>query len=620
MLITALEQSRRLQVMTRSRMFDILKTIGEKDATRIDESLGQRICDAAGVRALVIPTVRRFGDLYTIDLKVLDTRDHRYIYTAREEGRGLESIPHMIDEIARGIRIDFRDSRDAVANTEPVGELTTVDLDAYQAYFEGETLLNRLDFEAAGKSFQAAIRMDSTFALAYYRLAYTEWWSRGQQSAARRHVTYAMRNLQRIPVKERYLVRALSTGLEQGFSAQLGILRDMRSLYPDDKEMLFGLGDAEFHSGSVDSSIVHFKAALAIDPTMERALQHLSWAYQGKGMDTEALATAQRWVDATHAPEAWEFLAGSYIRAGRLDDAIEALEVARSHVPQSPVIPLRMAAIFFRQRKIDEAAAQTARAEELLRNRNDFAARGELWRMRAGVLYPYTGRFHDAIRVLDESEGVLSQTPPDSASLAGIRISKAALGYWSDQDAPRALAALDHVAEPAEMHARGDLAQVKIVIALIAGDSTRAHALMRTDGARLSPDGRVVIEAMNAMVGGDCSAGTRAVAQRKSFGPNRGARDVLRFLSARCLIDAGHPDQAIPELLAVVRAPLLNPDAAACYGPAWFELGRAYEATGDVRHATEAYETLLRMWKDGDPNLPLRMQAQARLESLKRAM
>ena len=620
MLITALEQSRRLQVMTRSRMFDILKTVGEKDVTRIDESLGQRICDAAGVRVLVIPTVRRFGDLYSIDLKVLDTREHRYIYTAREEGRGLESVPDMIDEVAKGIRIDLRDSRDAIASTEPVGTLTTVDLDAYQHYFEGETLLNRLEFEAAGKQFHSAIMMDSTFALAYYRLAYTEWWSRGMQSVARKHVSYAMRNLQRIPVKERYLVRALSAGLEEGFEAQIGILREMRRLYPDDKEMLFGLGDAEFHSGSVDSSIVHFKAALAIDPMMERSLQHLSWAYQGKGMDTEALATAQRWVDATHAPEAYEFLAACHTRAGNLGDAVKALDVARAHAPNSPVIPLRLAQVLFRQRKIEEAGVQTARADALLENRNEFGARGELWRMRAGILYPYAGRYRDAIRVLDESEAVLTQASPDSASLAGIQISKAALGFWGDQNGPRALAALDRVRPTSEMHQRGELAQVKAVISLISGDSTRAREILRTDGARISPDGRAVIDAMQAMANGDCMAGSRTATQRKSFGPNRGARDVLRYMSARCLIDAGHPEQAIAVLQAVVNAPLLNPDASPCYGPSWFELGRAYEATGDRRRAIDAYETLMRMWKDGDPDLPIRIEAGTRLANLKRAM
>jgi tetratricopeptide (TPR) repeat protein len=620
MLITALEQSHRLSVMTRSRMFDTLKTIGEKDVTRIDESLGQRICDAAGVRALVIPTVRRFGDLYTIDLKVLDTRSHRYVYTAREEGRGPESIPHMIDEVARGIRIDFRDSPDAVASTEPVGTLTTIDLDAYQAYFEGEARLNQLDFDEAHKSFQAAIKMDSTFALAYYRLAYTEWWARGQQAVAQRHVAYAMRNLQRIPVKERYLVRALSAGLDQGFEAQIGILRDMRRFYPDDKEMLFGLGDAEFHSGSVDSSIVHFNAALAIDPLMERALQHLSWAYQGKGMDAEALATARRWVAATQAAEAYEFLAGCYIRSGALDDAVKALDVARAQAPKDATIALRTAAIYFRQHKIDEAMAQTAAADELLRAHNEFSARGELWRMRAGILYPYTGRYRDVQRVLDESATVAAEIGPDSAFVASIQMSKAMLAFWGDQNAERALAALDRIRAPREMREHGDLAQGKIMLSLASGDTAHARELLGTEGRHLSADARAVVEAAQAMARGDCAAGARLAAERPSFGASRGARDVLRYLSAKCLTDAGHPDQAISALKAVVNAPLLNPDAAACYGPSWFELGRAYEAAGDRKHAIESYETLLRMWKDGDPDLPLRIEAQTRLENLRRAM
>ena len=43
MLITSLEQSRRLSVLTRSRLFDILKMMGKPDADHIDESLGREV-------------------------------------------------------------------------------------------------------------------------------------------------------------------------------------------------------------------------------------------------------------------------------------------------------------------------------------------------------------------------------------------------------------------------------------------------------------------------------------------------------------------------------------------------------------------------------------------------
>ncbi len=618
MLITALEQSRRLQVMSRSRMFDIAKTIGQGDATRIDESLGQRICDAAGVGALVIPTIRRFGDLYSIDLKVLDTRTHRYVYTAKQEGRGPESIPDMIDNIARGIRIDLRDSAAAVASTTPVANLTTVNLDAYHAYFDGEALLNRLDFDGAGKAFQTAIQRDSTFALAYYRLAYTEWWARGQQAVARKHVSYAMRNLQRIPYKERFLVRALNAGLEDGFDAQAIILREMRHAYPYDKEMLFGLGDAEFHSGSPDSAIVHFKAALAIDPIMERALQHLTWAYQRKGMDAEALATAQRWVAATQSIEAYEFLAECFARAGNTAEAIKALDVARARAPRNPIVPIRMAGILFMQRRVAEAMQQASAAQSLLEGRYNYYAQGELLRLRAGILYPYVGRYRDVGRVLDESEHAMAQV--DTASLRGIRMSRAVLGYWRDQDAVRARDALERVAGEREMFSPGDLAQVRIVFNLLAGDSARAGAILRDARDDLSPEGRAIVTAMRSTLFGDCGAGARLATQRANFGSSRTAREALRYTSARCYIDTGRPAQAIPELLAIVNAPLLNPDAAPYYPAAYYQLGRAYEATGDIRRSIEAYETLLRMWKDGDEDLPLRMQAEERLRAMKRSL
>jgi hypothetical protein len=65
---------------------------------------------------------------------------------------------------------------------------------------------------------------------------------------------------------------------------------------------------------------------------------------------------------------------------------------------------------------------------------------------------------------------------------------------------------------------------------------------------------------------------------------------------------------------------MLNPDAAVCYPASYYELGRAYEETGDVRRAIDAYESLLRIWKNGDPDLPMRALAEERLRVLKRSM
>jgi len=257
MLITSLEQSRRLSVMTRTRMFDVLKVMGQGDVARIDESLGQELCQEAGVGALVIPTIRKFGDKYTIDLKVLDTRRNEYIFTTKEEGDGQESIPGMIDEIAKDIRIDLQEETDAVArNAQNVADVTTVSLEAYKHYFEGDRYMNDLEFDLAAKELEKAIELDSTFALAHYKLAYVQWWSRHELEAAEQHVRDAMELIDRIPEKEQFLVRALNASLEDGFDAQLPYLREMQAFYPDDKEMLFSIGDISFHIDQFDTAQV----------------------------------------------------------------------------------------------------------------------------------------------------------------------------------------------------------------------------------------------------------------------------------------------------------------------------------------------------------------------------
>ncbi|MEC7980502.1 MAG: hypothetical protein VX144_01015, partial [Candidatus Neomarinimicrobiota bacterium] len=52
LLITSLEQSDYLSVMTRSRMFDVLKQLGKPNAKIIDEKIGSEICSNASIGSL----------------------------------------------------------------------------------------------------------------------------------------------------------------------------------------------------------------------------------------------------------------------------------------------------------------------------------------------------------------------------------------------------------------------------------------------------------------------------------------------------------------------------------------------------------------------------------------
>jgi len=70
MLITALEQSRRLSVLTRSQMFDILKKSGKTEVDRIDETRGREICRQAEVKAMAMASIRKFGQVYLVGFPI----------------------------------------------------------------------------------------------------------------------------------------------------------------------------------------------------------------------------------------------------------------------------------------------------------------------------------------------------------------------------------------------------------------------------------------------------------------------------------------------------------------------------------------------------------------------
>ncbi|MFQ5771403.1 MAG: tetratricopeptide repeat protein, partial [bacterium] len=149
-----------------------------------------------------------------------------------------------------------------------------------------EQWINRLKFKEAEEEFKKAIALDSTFGLAYYRLAYAKaWWN---EQPAKELIQKAMALIDRIPEKERYMVCAMNALLEKGYDAQLAVLNEMEQFYPDDKEMLFNIGDAYHHTNKTDKAVEYFEKVLAMDSIQVRTLEHLAEAYSNQKKDAKA--------------------------------------------------------------------------------------------------------------------------------------------------------------------------------------------------------------------------------------------------------------------------------------------------------------------------------------------
>ena len=144
--------------------------------------------------------------------------------------------------------------------------MTTPSMDAYQAFFRGEEEINKLNWDKAVEEFRTAVRIDSTFAVAYYRLAYALQWN--GTPGADEAIRMAMKYIDGVPKKESYLIRGENALVDNDAVLGLSIYKELLSLYPDDKEANYLVGDYSFHAldlPTAESSlrkVVSFMASL----------------------------------------------------------------------------------------------------------------------------------------------------------------------------------------------------------------------------------------------------------------------------------------------------------------------------------------------------------------------
>ncbi len=320
LLITDLEQSNRLEVITRSRMFDILRKLNMTNVERIDEATGRALCKSAGINVMALGTVRKFGELYTVDLKAIDLNGEKHLFAAKADGKGKETIPSLIDQIADRMRRELKEPTEKIkAHSQKVSDITTTNLDAYQHYFLGEQLVNKgMDAEAA-MELNKAVVLDSTFGLAYFRLADLVPWHLGaeQIELARQPLKNAIALIDRIPAKEGYFIRALDAMLEQGAPAALTIMQEIVTTYPYDKEVFYNLGVYYWFNHQNSEAEQNIEKALAIDPSYDRAREMLLEIYFSNGELDKTLAEGMRRL--SHDPSdvaARLIVADSYIILG----------------------------------------------------------------------------------------------------------------------------------------------------------------------------------------------------------------------------------------------------------------------------------------------------------------
>ena len=157
--------------------------------------------------------------------------------------------------------------------------LTTASLPAFKDYLEGDRLMRSGKFELAAESYLAAIRHDSAFAVAYYRLALAREWAPlpGEDSAAAAAAHYAAR----LSSRDQNLLEAFRLWRSGRASEAESAYRRILTRYPDDVDAWFQLAEILFHHAPLRGSAIAasseaWRRVLAYEPGNLFAITHLA--------------------------------------------------------------------------------------------------------------------------------------------------------------------------------------------------------------------------------------------------------------------------------------------------------------------------------------------------------
>jgi serine/threonine-protein kinase len=401
MLTLNLSQWNDLSVVDHERLHDLLTRHKLKVGDDIGLDMARRLAREAGVWTVVLGDFTPAGDSLHLTARMFDVASGKRVDVARVDARPESDVRPLFDELAAKL-LDLSGAPNEIRIG--LARSTTQSLAAFRSYLAGVEQLNRWDLAGAEQNLQRAIALDTTFGLAYYKLALTRGWLVGtEDSIANRAIRRATTYSGNLPAHERAVLSAYRSFLGGEYAEARALYQQLLARDASDADAWYGLGDAWFHDTTgVDQgpawthAMRAFKRALAIDPNYALAYEHVhmmltqaavtnpfyallpgdSFAVTRTSagrqlMDSatvtaavrrarnEALASARSWV--TTQPTTFRAhgaMVNAYVTAGNYPAALSELERFRDVTPLHPEHPFVEARIRFASGEVDRAAAQ----------------------------------------------------------------------------------------------------------------------------------------------------------------------------------------------------------------------------------------------------------------------
>ena len=573
----ALSQSSAVRPMETSAVADVLVQMTRPRDTRLDPATAREVATRAGAAAVLGGRLARAGDGYVVSMDLSSAADGRTLASVQGSAKGPTDLLGTVDKLTRKLRGQMGESLKRVQQSVPLERATTSSLAALKKYTEAVRAFDvDNDFDHAVRAGREAVALDSSFALAWRKLAIALARAHYPLAAQESAVAQAVKYADRLPDREKYLVLGTYYSSSSHNDRAKAIAAYQRAYIADSTQgtVILNLAVLFQNRRQFDSALHYATRAYVLAPSQSNGAA-VATLLGSAGHPDSALRMAQRVDSGASVLNLLNAKYLAYLGLGMRDSAL-ALAATAARDSNTDV---RVRAQFWLaglHQTIGQLRA-AAHADSLqwqgIATRRDV---GESGLLDAENDIRYRNRPEDGVRKLDRlaTSAAWKQQPAAERPY-----------YWL------------------------------IPLYALAGRPDRARALMAEYRREVpqdfeQPGLRSVISGVNGEI--ELAEGKYPDALRSFRAAQVGADGAPEFCVAcgdynigRVYDRMGKPDSAIAYFNAYLAETPANRDDIDWAALAGLQkrLGELYDSKGDTASAVKHYGAFTELWKDADPDL-----------------
>ncbi len=617
LLITGLSESQYMNVVSSQRLYDILKLLGKEGTKVVDRNVATEVATKAGAKWMLLGSILQEEPQIILTSQLVEVKSGRVLSSQRVSGEPGEKIFPIVDrltaELKKGLSLPAEATKEAARS---VADVTTHSQEAYRCYLEGVDDLYKLYNIEARRSFKKALELDSTFAMAYLRLAEIE---SGEEQ--KRLIAKAVKYSDKVSQREKLYIRTFEAGISGNPTQAIKELEKIVERYPEEKEAFFMLGSFyQVRLRQPQEAVRYLNKAIGMDPLYKVAYNLLAYAYNDIGDFEKSIWAINQYISlAPDEANPYDSRADLYAYNGKLDQAIESYRKALEIKPDFYASLVKLGNMYLFKRAYPQA--ESCYKVLSSSSEKDVRSRG---RTLLALIPLYQGKFKQALQVLDDGIAADRMEQAEGEPSFTKHVERALI-YLESGTPGLALQEIDIMRGIFRKIAPDDPVKLRNIYAIcLAADGKTKEAeevlgSLRKDVEVKNKDRMVeywLAEGVVELIKGN-SKDAITYLEKGVKEASTPLFDAQYFLS-RAYLEAGRLGEAVTELEKTLsRYDERRPGYPIWAVKAYYLLGLAYERSGWKSKAIAQYEEFLDIWKNADAGISEVADAKERLKKLK---